>query len=151
MDRATFTLELERVSETLFRVAWAMLYNEEDCRDAMQEAALKAWQHRGRLRDERYFATWVTRILINECRAMLRRRRRVIAMEEMPEASTPPADPALAIALRALPEQLRLPLTLHYVEGFDYAQTAQALRLPVSTVRGRIARAKQQLRKELSE
>lgn len=151
MEKATFTLELQRVSETLFRVAWAMLYNEEDCRDAMQEAALKAWQHRGKLREEQYFTTWVTRILINECRTIQRKRRRMVSLEEVPEGVSQPEDPALAIALRALPEQLRLPLTLHYVEGFDYAQTARVLRLPVSTVRGRIARAKQQLRKELSE
>lgn len=151
MDKATFTSELDRMSETLFRVAWAILYHEEDCRDAMQEAALKAWQHRAKLRSERYFATWVTRILINECRTIQRRRRWVIPLEELPESASPPPDPALAMALRALPEHLRLPLTLHYAEGFDYAQIAQTLRLPVPTVRGRIARAKKQLRKELSE
>ena len=66
MDKATFTARLEQLTDTLFRVAWAILYNEEDCRDAMQEAALKAWQHQAKLRSEAYFGTWVTRILINE-------------------------------------------------------------------------------------
>ena len=46
MDKATFTARLEQLTDTLFRVAWTILHNEEDCRDAMQEAALKAWQHR---------------------------------------------------------------------------------------------------------
>ena len=50
----------------LFRVVWAMLHREEDFRDALQEAAFKAWQHRGQRREERYFGMWVTRIRINE-------------------------------------------------------------------------------------
>ena len=66
MDKGAFTARLDQASGMLFRVAWSILYNEEDCRDAMQEAALKAWQHRAGLRDERYFVTWMTRILINE-------------------------------------------------------------------------------------
>ena len=66
MDKTAFITALDRADNMLFRVAWAMLYNEEDCRDAMQETALKAWQHRAGLRDERYFSTWITRILINE-------------------------------------------------------------------------------------
>lgn len=151
MDKATFILKLEHASETLFRIAWAMLYSEEDCRDAMQETALKAWQHRGQLREERYFTTWVTRILINECRGIRRTRHRVIPVEEMPESLTPPPDPTLALALHALPEHLRLPLIMHCIEGFDYAQIARVLHLPQATVRGRIARAKERLRKELSE
>ena len=151
MDQTAFMTALDQASQTLFRVAWAILYNEEDCRDAMQEAALKAWQHRAGLRDERYFSTWITRILINECRTIQRKKRRLVPLATMPESSLPPPDPVLALALRALPEHLRLPLTLHYAEGFDYARIAQVLRLPQATVRGRIARAKQQLRKELSE
>ena len=151
MDKATFTVRLEQLTDTLFRVAWAILYNEEDCRDAMQEAALKAWQHRAKLRSEAYFGTWVTRILINECHTIRRKRKRLVPLDMLPESSSPPPDPALGMALRALPEHLRLPLTLHYAEGFDYARIAETLRLPQATVRGRIARAKQQLRKELSE
>ena len=151
MDQTAFMTALNQAGETLFRVAWAILYNEEDCRDALQETALKAWQHQTGLRDERYFSTWITRILINECRSIQRKRRRLVSLEEMPESSLPPPDPTLALALRALPEHLRLPLTLHYVEGFDYARIARILRVPQATVRGRIARAKQQLRKELTE
>ncbi|MBQ8616524.1 MAG: hypothetical protein IJ418_03310 [Clostridia bacterium] len=80
---------------------------------------------------------------------MCRKRRRNIPLEDIDAASSPPPDVTLSLALRALPEALRLPLTLHYAEGMTYEEVASALRLPEPTVRGRIVRAKQQLRKEL--
>ena len=55
------------------------------------------------------------------------------------------------MALAALPDKLRLPLVLCYCEGMTYAEIAAMLRLPVATVRGRIHRAKKELRKELDE
>lgn len=70
-------------------------------------------------------------------------------MEEVPEQSVPPQDPGLAMALEQLPERLRLPLVLHYAEGMSYAEIAEALRLPQSTVRSRLHHAREQLRKEL--
>ena len=70
-------------------------------------------------------------------------------MEEIPEQSVPPEDPALAMALEQLPERLRLPLVLQYSGGMSYAEIADALRLPQSTVRSRLHNAREQLRKEL--
>ena len=58
--------------------------------------------------------------------------------------------PVISLALRVLPESLRLPLTLQYAEGMSYQEIAQVLHLPESTVRGRIAPAKDALRKELA-
>jgi RNA polymerase sigma-70 factor (ECF subfamily) len=76
-------------------------------------------------------------------------QRRTVSLEAAPEPSSPPPDLTLALALQALPDKLRLPLVLRYAEGMDEAEIAKILRLPNSTVRGRISRAKQQLRKEL--
>lgn len=70
-------------------------------------------------------------------------------MDELPDGvSNPVPDPSLA--LEALPEKLRLPLVLCYSEGMSYEEAADALRIPLSTLRGRIHRVKEQLRKELS-
>lgn len=149
MDKDFFVREIESRGEMLYRVAFTLLRNENDCKDALQEAALKAWEKRGNLREEKHFATWMTRILINECHNIQRKRRRTFSLEDAPQPATPPPDPALALALQALPENLRLPLVLQHAEGMDYAEIAEVLHLPQSTVRGRIHRAKQQLRKEL--
>lgn len=150
MEKDFFLREIEAHSGMLYRVAFTILQNDDACRDALQDAALKAWEKRKSLREERYFRTWVTRILLNACYDQRRRQARVIPVETVPEAAVSPPDPMLAIALHSLPEKLRLPLVLCYGEGMAYAEIAQALRLPQSTVRGRISRAKQQLRRELS-
>ena len=67
-------------------------------------------------------------------------------------ATEPTTEPTLSpeeLFMQSLPEKLRLPLVLYYSEGLTYAEIAQTLRLPMATVRGRIHRAKGQLRKEL--
>lgn len=149
MDKELFVREIEGCSGMLYRVAYAILRNDDACMDAMQETALKAWEKRHTLREQRYFRTWVTRICINTCRSMQSARRRLISIEDVPEPAFSPPDPALDLALAALPESLRLPLVLCYCEGMTYAEVATTLRLPVATVRGRIHRAKLELRKEL--
>lgn len=149
MDKDTFVSLIEARGESLYRVAWAILQNNADVADALQETALRAWQHRGKLRNPQYFGTWATRICINVCRRMLRKRRPLISLEDAPQPSCPPPDMTLSLALRSLPENLRLPLMLQYAEGMSYLEIAKVLHLPESTVRGRISRAKQQLRKEL--
>ena len=152
MDRGTFTAEIEACSGTMYRVAWSILRNEADVQDALQDAALKAWEKRDKLREEKYFRTWITRILINACYDTQRKRRHTVSMDEISEqaAVTSALDPTLAMALEALPEKLRLPLVLCYSEGMSYEEAAAALRIPVTTLRGRIHRGKNELRKELN-
>ena len=149
MDKDFFVAQIEACQGMMYRVAYSILRNDEDCRDALQETALKAWEKRNRLREAGYFRTWIIRILLNTCYDTQRKRRRTVSIEEIAEPAVPPPDPTLAAALEALPQKLRLPLVLCYAEGMSYAEAAQALRLPAATVRGRIARGKKQLRKEL--
>lgn len=150
MDKDFFVQELEACGGMLYRVAYTILRNDSACGDALQDTALKAWEKRSTLRETKYFRTWITRILINTCYDTRRKGQRVVALEEIPQSSSaPPPDPALALALEALPEKLRLPLVLCYSEGMNYAEIAETLHLPQATVRGRIHRAKGELRKEL--
>lgn len=149
MDKDFFVKEIEASSGMLYRVAYTILRNDDACKDALQDTALKAWEKRRTLKEPRYFRTWITRILINTCYDTQRKRRRFVSLEDIQEPQADAPDISLAMALQALPEKLRLPLVLYYSEGLTYAQIAQALRLPIATVRGRIQRAKGQLRKEL--
>lgn len=149
VDKDFFVQEIEACSGMLYRVAYTILRNDDACKDAMQDTALKAWEKRYTLRETRYFRTWVTRILIHTCYDTKRKRNRIVSLEEVPEPSASPPDVLLAMALEALPEKLRLPLVLCCSEGMTYAEAAEALHVPVATVRGRIHRARAQLRKEL--
>ena len=142
--------ELQAYQVTLYRVAYTVLRDDDACRDALQDAALKAWEKRFSLREPRYFRTWITRILINACHDIQRKHRRLVCMESVPiQASSPP--PELAAALKDLPEGIRLPLVLHYAEGMSYQEIAQTLHLSQSTIRNRLRKGKEKLRKELEE
>ncbi|MBE5782619.1 MAG: RNA polymerase sigma factor [Clostridiales bacterium] len=149
MDKEFFVSEMDKNSGMMFRVAYTILRNPDDCRDAIQEAALKAWAKRKGLREESRFIPWLMRILVNECYSLRRKAPLHVPLEQIPEPAQPPPDPTLAMALHALPEKLRLPLMLQYAEGMEYKEIAAVLHLPQSTVRGRIHRAKMLLRKEL--
>ena len=73
----------------------------------------------------------------------------MVSIEDVPEPQVAAPDISLAMAMQSLPDKLRLPLVLYYSEGLTYEEISQTLRLPMATVRGRIHRAKGQLRKEL--
>lgn len=149
MDKELFVHEIDAASGTLYRVAYAILQDDDACRDALQEAALRAWERRHTLREARYFRTWMTRIVINASRDEQRRRRRLLPLEAAGQRAGAAPDIELAMALAALPEKLRLPLMLSCSEGMTREEIAGVLRVPVTTVNGRIHRAKQALRKEL--
>ena len=149
MDKDLFVQQVDRHSGMLYRVALSIVRNDEDCKDALQEAALKAWAKRHSLRDPGLFATWMTRIVINECHNILRKRKRVVVMEQLPETAAPEQDVHLLLVLDSLPEKHRLPLVLRYSEGMTEEEIAGALGLSAAAVRGRLYRARQQLKKEL--
>lgn len=151
MDKERFVELIEARGNSLYRVAWAILEHNADVADALQETALRAWQYRHQLREERFFGSWTTRICINVCRGMKRKRHPLLFLEDVQPPAVPPPDPALAMALHTLPEKLRLPLVLHCSEGMSYLEIARALGVPEPTVRGRIYRAREALKKELGE
>jgi len=149
VDRAFFIAEIETCSDMMYRVAWSILRNEADVQDALQDAVLKAWEKRDKLCEEKYFRTWITRILINVCYDTQRMHRKIVPLDKIPVQSFSVPDPDLAMALEALPEKLRLPLVLCYSEGMTYEEAADVLRIPMTTLRGRLRRGKKELRKEL--
>ena len=59
LERKFFIAEIETCSDMMYRVAWSILRNEADVQDALQDAVLKAWEKRDKLREEKYFRTWI--------------------------------------------------------------------------------------------
>lgn len=151
MDKEEFTRAVLEYESTLYRVAKSMLGSEADCADAAQNALLRAWEKQHTLRDTAYFKTWLTRILINECRAILRQRARFVPLEE--EAAegeiAPERDSGLYEAVMGLDVKYRVPFVLYYIEGFRTREIASMLKLPEGTVKTRLRRAREILRTEL--
>lgn len=149
MDEQAFTQRVTRSRDKLFRIAYAILHNEQDCADALQEALLRAWANVGKLREERYFDTWLVRILINECKRLCAARRRHPVAPA--DAGPPPEDPELGDALKALDEKYRLPIVLHYLEGYSLEEIAWLLRIPAGTVKSRMHAGRRALKAMLEE
>lgn len=154
MTDAEFSERLTAMRETLYRVSYSRLSQGCDRDDAVQETLLKAWDNRHRLNEERYMQTWVVRILINECGNIHRRRRRETPLGDVPADSRtapPDSDIELHDALFRLREPLRLPIVLHYIEGFRVREIADMLRMPQGTVLWRLSKARKELSKLLDE
>lgn len=150
MDRDEFAQRIRAAQEKLYRITYGLLREPQDRMDAVQEAILKAWCSLPRLRDEQYFDTWLVRILINECHNRQRAQARFVPLESVPEPSQNTCgNPQLRDAILALPEKLRIPIILHYMEGYRTDEIAQMLRLPGGTVRSRLRRAREALKNML--
>jgi len=144
VTREAFGQRIIDMQASLFRVAYGILLNHSDCEDAVQESIVKAWQRLDRLRDEALLRTWVTRILINECYNHMRKNRRIVYMHTVPEGAIPPpgADAELHDAIASLSEPLRLPVVLHYMEGYRVDEIAGLLKCPTGTVKSRLRKAR---------
>lgn len=150
MDDATFIELCAGSTAAFYRVAVSILRRQQDAEDAVQQALLKGWSARHRAWKGCEQA-WMMRIVVNECRNIQRYRMRVTPVEIMPETPAEGPDIALRMAVDALPENLRLPLLLKYMESMSEKEVAIALRLSVPAVKSRLLRAKRMLRNELDE
>lgn len=149
MDREEFTGRVEALLPGLYRIAVSVLRNRADAQDAVQQALLNAWTARERILSDNLRA-YVTRIVVNECRNIQRAHMRVTVTERPPETAYEPPDGALREALDALSEPLRTPLLLKYMEGYSEQEVCRALRLPLTTVKSRLYRARMALKRELN-
>lgn len=153
MDEETYMTVSEANMPLFYRMAYSILGNRHDAEDAVQQALLNAWKSRDRARPGAERA-WITRIVVNECHNILRCRRRCLPTADFPEEAVPSVqetDTGLYEAIQALPEKLRTPLLLKYMEGMSEKETAAALGLPLSSVKGRLLRARRDLKKILRE
>ena len=152
MNRDEFSRRIRENQDKLYRITCGLLREPQDRLDAVQDAILKAWCNIGRLRNEEYFDTWLIRILINECHNRHRTQARFVSLETAPEPSEPfRGNAQLCDAVHALPEKLRIPILLHYMEGYRTDEIAQMLRLPGGTVRSRLRRARTMLKTLLED
>lgn len=150
MTKQEFAARAMDMQQTLYRVSATLLRRECDREDAVQEAIATALAKLPSLRREEAFRAWLIRILINACYDILRRSSREVYPETMPETAQPTEEIGLLSLFHQLDETYRLPMTLHYVEGWNLRETAQLLHRPVGTIKSQLMRGRRQL-KELME
>ncbi len=146
LDRA------EALKGRLYRTAALYLGSPSAAVDAVDEAVYRGFRAYRKLRQPEFCETWLTRILINVCHNELRRRKRELAVETLPETAQEQFDALpLKEALRRLPEELRAVISLRYFTGLTLEETARTLDIPRGTVSTRQKRALELLRLDLTD
>lgn len=154
MDKDAFAARVTAMQQSLYRVAASYLRGEADRLDAVSEAIARAWEKRGTLRDERLFATWLTRILIRECVNIQRRQRRAVPVDTLPEQAQEDGSDdvqSLREAIEALPQRQRTMVVLHYMEEYDVREVARIMGTTRGAVCAGLSRARGTLRRRLGE
>ena len=169
-ETALFELIMRRYNQRLYRVTRAILRDDAEAEDVMQDAYVRAYEHLSQFAGRSQFATWLTRIAIHEALARSQRRRRTeqFSAEESSEriqhgevnVPTNALNPeeqlsvselgrALEVAILSIPEQYRLVLMMRDVEQLNTQETAAALALTEENVKVRLHRARAMVRKNL--
>ena len=154
-DREAFEMIIRTHSRALFAIAYGILQNREEAEDAVQDALVKAWKTRWRVRDPEKFRAWLATIARHQAHDIFRKRRNLLLSEHITEPSEPEPSDTTALdrqlhsALAALPELHRAALTLRYFEEMDYKSIENTLGLTNGTLRGILGRALASMRKQL--
>jgi RNA polymerase sigma-70 factor (ECF subfamily) len=168
-DREAFDALIQPRLDRLFRMSFAITRSEIDARDATQEACVQAWRELPRLRDRDRFDAWVSQIVVNAARAVVRRTGRRQIREVSVDADSgdraggrPVAEPSVPAETEAFAEAdavrrafarldgtTRALLVLHYVEGAPLAEIARSTGSPVGTVKWRLSNARRALERAL--
>jgi RNA polymerase sigma-70 factor (ECF subfamily) len=164
---------VRRYNQRLFRAARAILRDDAEAEDAVQQSYVNAFTHLQSFRGEAQFSTWLTRIAINEARGRLRSRRPTTGLEALEQASAESAeiiqfplvrvapDPevemsrtemraALEAAVDTLPAGFRAVFVLRDIEGLSIEDTAEQLAIKPETVKTRLHRARKLMREAIA-
>jgi RNA polymerase sigma-70 factor, ECF subfamily len=164
---ALFEVLMRRHNERLYRAARAIVKDETEAEDVMQQAYVNAYTHLRQFDGRSLFATWLTRIAVHEALARARRRGRYITTDpddhttfEFPAPVDSTPDPErlafsrelgglMEMAIDRLPDGAREVFILRQVEGMDTAEVGEVLGVSEAVVKTRLSRARAALRREL--
>lgn len=131
---------IEGQTETLKRVAYAWLNNEEDIADVIQDTILDAYEHIGQLKKAAYFRTWIVRILINNCTRIYRKNKKHAKFEISADGHESGKEWLYGVIFQ-----------MYFGEQFTTAEIAGMLHMKENTVKSRIHRGKEKLRRQIDQ
>ena len=157
-DRDAFEMIIRAQSRPLFAIAYGILQNAQEAEDVVQDALVKAWKSRWRVRSPKKFPAWLATIARHRAHDVFRRRRPISLDEQLGEPAVERSgigepeqerEEQLQSALAALPELQRAAISLRYLENMDYATIERTLGLTNGALRGILGRALGTLRKQM--
>lgn len=171
-DRDAFNMLVEKYQSKVINIAFGMLSSREDAYDAAQEVFIRLYKNIGSFKGNSAFSTWIYKITANICTDMLRRRMRsgnVISLSadteegtakiDIRDESPTPEEHAQSTelqrlvrrAISELPDDYRDVIVLFDLMGMSYDEISEIVKCPIGTVKSRLSRARNLLKKKLSE
>lgn len=152
-DKDAFSKLIEQQEKAMYQMAKSILRNEEDVADAIQETIMICWEKIHTLKKDKYFKTWLIRILINNCNRILKQRMQSIeeCVSETGNQESGYETIEWKEFLDCLDEKYRIVIMLYYVQGFNGREIAEILQLNENTVRGRLMTARNKLEKQYND
>lgn len=169
-EQRAFSEILQRYRASIYNLIYKMVHNKEETEDLVQEAFIKAFSSLATFNEEYAFSTWLYRIAINNSIDHFRKKKlKTFSMDtpieskdgpihrEFSDNSYLPDDPLLnneknkliEEAIAKLPEKYRVSIILRHREEKSYEEISQILNIPLGTVKARIFRAREMLKKQL--
>lgn len=146
-DPDAFTELMQFYLKDMYHDAIAILMNDEDAADAIQETLLICWEKLGTLKENKYFKTWMIRILINNCYSIRNKKKTFADLENVAELfQNDEYNLEIKEMLSMLDEKYRVPVMMFYIQGYKISEISQILEIPQSTIQTRLARAREKLR-----
>ena len=153
MTDEEFAQAARAYGDTVYRVAYHALNDPHDAEDVTQTVLLKLYECNKDFEGEEHLKHWILRVAVNESRKVLRSpwRRRTLPLEGWDGAAEEEEPTGVLEAVLALEGKYRLPVYLYYYEGYSVQEAAAILGLNPSTVQTRLQRAREKLKKALTE
>jgi len=151
---ALLKLIMDKKSE-LYRLAYVYTENQEDSMDAMEDMIVILYQQIGKLKKPEAFYSWSKTILVNCCKSIIRKRKKIVSLDEVEHLLT---DISLdnkesvmdvLVHLKTLSQEQQEAIKLKYLIGMDYKSIAMATKVPVGTVKSRVFNGLKKLKKSL--
>ena len=171
-DQRSFTQLLNRYRGSIYNLIYKMVHNKEETDDLVQEAFIKAFRALASFNDDYAFSTWLYKIAINNCIDHFRKRKlKTYSMDnpieskdgtikrEFADSSFLPDKPLLSKeknkiiedAIKSLPEKYKISIILRHNDDRSYDEISEILNIPLGTVKARIFRAREMLKKKLKD
>ncbi|HIZ53689.1 RNA polymerase sigma factor [Enterococcus eurekensis] len=147
-NNEAFVQLMMKKEKLLYNMARKFLKNEEDIADCLQETMMDAFKNIKSLKKDKYFDTWLCRILINNSNKIINKNNRILDYKAIlhEEKNTSIDSLELRNLLLSLDSKYSVPLVLYYYNGYSIKEISEILDLPINTIKTRLARAKSRLK-----
>lgn len=142
---------INQIKYKLYKTGMAILKNDDDVCDALQETLISIYKNIGKLEKQEYFSTWAIRILINKCNDIMRKNKKIKDINDKMKIDTInyydiyEKESILENVLNNIDENLRLITVLYYYDDLSVSKISDTLNIPEGTVKSRLSRARNKI------